>query len=91
METEGLKAGQSTLEASVTLGDQHATFQQGPNLRALNQTHFLSHMESAGETYTNGKLSLLCFLCSPCLFLLSVHHQWTVGVTRGLSKLSLSL
>lgn len=50
MGTEGLKAGQGTLEASVTLGDQHATFQQAPNLRTLNQTHFLSHRESARET-----------------------------------------
>lgn len=58
-ETEGLKAGPGTLEASVTLGDQHATFQQAPNLGALNQTHFLSRMESARETYTNGECSLL--------------------------------
>lgn len=59
-ETEGLKAGRSTLEASVTLGDQHATFQQAPNLRALNQTHFLSHMESAREAYTL-MASSLCY------------------------------
>lgn len=49
--TEGLKAGQGTLEASVTMGDQRATFQQAPNLRALNQTHFLSHMQSARDTH----------------------------------------
>lgn len=40
-----------------------------PNLRALNQTHFLSHMASTSETH---KLMGECFLCSPCLFLLSV-------------------
>lgn len=50
--TEGLKAGQGTLEGSVTMGDQHATFQQAPNLRALDQTHFLSHTQSAKETHT---------------------------------------
>lgn len=32
---------------------------KAPNLRALNQTHFLSHMGSAGEAYINSKLSLL--------------------------------
>lgn len=49
--TEGLKVGQGALEASVTLGDQHATFQQAPNLRALNQTHFLFHTASGRETH----------------------------------------
>lgn len=58
-EAEGVKARRSTLEASVTLGDQCATFQQAPNLRALNQTHFLSHMESAREAYINGKPSAI--------------------------------
>lgn len=58
-ETGRLKAGESTLESSVTLGDQYAAFQQAPNLRALNQTHFLSHMKSARETNANNKLSLL--------------------------------
>lgn len=37
-EAEGLNMGQSTLEASVTLGDQCVTFQQASNLRALNHT-----------------------------------------------------
>lgn len=58
--TEGLKVGQGTLEASVTLGDQHATFQQAPNLTALNQTHFLSHTQSARETHTL-MVSSLCY------------------------------
>lgn len=58
-EAEGLKAGQGTLEASVTLWDQHATFQQAPDRRALNQTYFLSRMESAGETRTLMASSLM--------------------------------
>lgn len=33
-EAEGLNMGQSTLEASVTLGDQRVTFQQASDLRA---------------------------------------------------------
>lgn len=47
--TEGLKAGQGTLEVSVTLGAQHATFQQ-----ASNQTDFLPHFhrESAKRAHT---------------------------------------
>lgn len=80
-----MRAGQGTLEASVTLGDPHATFQQAPNRRSLNQTHFLSHTESASGTCTL-MASLLCYVRTFSVLPMTLPAECILTISCGTYK-----